>query len=175
MTTRITLSSQSWTTLRRDLLGSNVEEVAIAYSEFRSGQQNEFAVQTIEFMAERDFERRSEFHVTLTDDALARVIKRAWDLKLSIVELHSHLDTAMACFSPSDIAGLRDLVPHMWWRLRGAPYAAVVVTRTEIDALAWTASAEQPEPIDEIVAGKTIVRPSRRTLRRLEDSHDRAS
>jgi len=174
MTTSIKLSSRSWTTLRRDLLGSNVEEVAIAYSEFRSGPHNEFAVRTIELMAESDFERRSEFHVTLTDDALARVIKRAWDLKLSIVELHSHLDTATACFSPSDIAGLRDLVPHVWWRLRGAPYAAIVVTSAEIDGLAWTASAEQPEPIDELVAGKTIVRPSGRSFQRLEDSHDRA-
>jgi hypothetical protein len=171
--TSIKFSSRSYTTLRRHLLASNVEEVAIAYSEFRSRTHSEFFVREIELMAESDFERRSEFHVSLTDDALARVIKRAWDLKLSIVELHSHVDTAIACFSPSDIAGLRDLVPHVWWRLRGAPYAAMVVTSAEIDALAWTASADRAEPVDEIVAGKTLVRPSGRTLQRLEDPHDR--
>jgi hypothetical protein len=161
----IAISARSWERLRRHLLGSDVEEVAIAYSEFRSGSPSEFVVRTLELMAESDFERRSQFHVSLTDDALARVIKRAWDLRLSIVELHSHPGTDEAAFSPSDLAGLRDLVPHIWWRLRGAPYAAIVVTTAEIDALAWTASAEHAEPIEAVVAGKTILRPSGRTLR----------
>jgi hypothetical protein len=43
------------------------------------------------------------------------------------------------------MSGLREWVPHLWWRLRGRPYGAVVVDGDTFDALAWVASADRPE------------------------------
>ena len=69
---------------------------------------------------------RNEFHFELTDEVRAQVIKRAHDLDASIVEVHSHGGSWPAAFSPSDQWGFREFVPHVWWRLKGRPYLAVV-------------------------------------------------
>jgi len=44
-------------------------------------------------------------------------------------------------FSPSDIAGFREFVPHIHWRLKGKPYGAVVVAPASIDAALWEENA----------------------------------
>ena len=64
---------------------------------------------------------RNEFHFELTDEVRAQVIKHAHDLDASIVEVHSHGGSRPAAFSPSDHWGFREFVPHVWWRLKGAP------------------------------------------------------
>ena len=38
-------------------------------------------------------------------------------------------------------------VPHLWWRLRGRPYGAVVVDGDTFDGLAWVVSADRPEHV----------------------------
>src|SRR5207249_9382808 len=77
--------------------------------------------------------------VELTDEARARIIKTAWDTGTSPVEFHSHPgDYCGAMFSPIDMYGFSEYVPHCRWRLRGRPYLAVVVSPAGMDALAWT-------------------------------------
>ena len=80
---------------------------------------------------------RNEFHFELTDEVRAHVIKRAHDLGACIVEVHSHGGPLPAAFSPSDLWGFREFVPHVWWRLKGRPYLALVATRRDFDGLAW--------------------------------------
>ena len=59
------------------------------------------------------FVENSWYHLELTDEFRASVIKRAHDLGASIVEFHSHLGPQPARFSPFDRRGLREFVPHV--------------------------------------------------------------
>ena len=69
------------------------------------------------------FAARSRFHFELNDATRAAVIKRAHDLRASLIEFHSHHGPLPAEFSASDWAGFEEFVPHVRWRLRGRPYA----------------------------------------------------
>ena len=106
------------------------------------------------------FVEDSWYHFELTDETRAGVIKRAHDLGASIVEFHSHLGPEPARFSPLDRSGLREFVPHVWWRLRARPYFAVVVTPTDFDALAWMSDPEKPQHLDAILVGDRIFQPT---------------
>jgi proteasome lid subunit RPN8/RPN11 len=106
------------------------------------------------------FTSRSAFHFELTDEVRAGAIKRAHDLGASLVEFHSHTGPWPAAFSPSDFAGFRDFVPHVWWRLKGRPYFAVVVTRSGFDGLAWLAAPRAPEPLGGILVGESLLMPT---------------
>lgn len=100
---------------------------------------------------------RNEYHFELTDQVRAQVIKRAHDLGASIVEVHSHGGRWPAAFSPSDQWGFREFVPHVWWRLKGRPYLAVVATRRDFDGLVWLTGPEDPQRLDGIVVdGQTL-------------------
>lgn len=90
------------------------------------------------------FAHRSPFFLELADETRAAVIKRAHDLSASVIEIHSHPSQFKAAFSESDIRGFREFVPHMLWRLKKRPYAAIVVARDSIDSLTWFGSVEVP-------------------------------
>lgn len=103
------------------------------------------------------YEVRNEFHFELTDQVRGQVIKRAHDLRASIVEVHSHGGPLPAAFSPSDQWGFREFVPHVWWRLKGRPYLAVVATSRDFDGLVWLAGPETPQRLDGIVVDGQIL------------------
>ena len=107
------------------------------------------------------FVENSWYHLELTDEFRASVIKRAHDLGASIVEFHSHLGPQPARFSPFDRRGLREFVPHVLWRLRKRPYFAVVVTHTDFDGLAWMMDPEKPQYLDGIVVGGKVFQPTK--------------
>ena len=110
------------------------------------------------------FESRSKLHLVLRDNIRAEIIKWAWDAGASLVEAHSH-DLGVATFSPSDIHGLEQWVPHLWWRLRGRPYGAIVVDGDTLDALAWIEAAEEPEQVVSLVLdGDASIAATGRTL-----------
>lgn len=77
--------------------------------------------------------------VQLTDGAQQRVLQWASRASGLVIELHSHLGRFgdPAQMSSTDVAGLRDWVPHVRWRLRGRPYAALVAGPSTLDGLAW--------------------------------------
>jgi hypothetical protein len=111
-----------------------------------------------------DFAIRSADYLELTDSTRRRLIKRAHDLKTSIIEIHSHVGTPGAQFSYSDRSGLRETVPHMWWRLPQRPYAAIVVAAEGFDAAVWVDSPLSPVPLSELLAGDRILHPTNRTF-----------
>lgn len=119
------------------------------------------------------FAHQSGCHIELADEMRPLLIKRAHDLQTSLVEFHSHPFSARAEFSPSDLMGLEEFVPHVWWRLKGRPYLAIVVTPTQFDALAWVTSPQSPVPVQEVRTGDTISRPSGLTLKRQRFMHDK--
>lgn len=106
------------------------------------------------------FASRSAWHLELSDEVRATVIKRAHDLGASLVELHSHVGHSDARFSPSDLAGFVDFVPHVFWRLKDRPYLAVVATHSGFDAFVWTTDSRSPERLRGIQVGETLLTPT---------------
>jgi hypothetical protein len=97
----------------------------------------------------------------LADKVRAKVIKRAHDLGTSLVEMHSHTGTRPAAFSPSDMTGFAEFVPHVMWRLQGRPYFAIVVARGSFDGLAWLGDANTPQRLDGIAVGESFFTPTK--------------
>ncbi|MDP9225950.1 MAG: hypothetical protein M3P18_19360 [Actinomycetota bacterium] len=106
------------------------------------------------------FALHSAFHFELAEEQQAAIIKRAHDLGASIIEFHSHRGIWPAEFSGSDWAGFEEFVPHVWWRLKGRPYAALVVTATGFDGLAWIESADTPIRVTELIANDRVITPT---------------
>ena len=149
------------------LLQNEIEQVAIVFASVESqGDVTVFGAKEVYFATPDDFAFHSGFHIELTDEARARIIKRAWDTGTSPVEFHSHpggLGPAM--FSASDMDGFSDYVPNCRWRLRGRPYLAVVVSPNGFDALVWAGADDQPAALDAIrEAGAPPVVPTNRTI-----------
>lgn len=106
---------------------------------------------------------QSDLHFELTDEARALVIKRAHDLGASLIEFHSHTGKWPAQFSGSDITGFREFVPHVWWRLKGRPYIAVVVTQSGFDGFAWLQNPGEPQMLAGILVGGRLMSPTGRS------------
>ena len=107
------------------------------------------------------FLSRNSYHFVLTDEVRAEVIKRAHDLGASVVEFHCHKGPRPARFSLSDQAGFQEFVPHIWWRLRGRPYLAVVVAEIDFDSLVWVTGPGTPQHLTGIVVDETTFDPTR--------------
>lgn len=111
-----------------------------------------------------DFVVQKGDYLEMTDEARARLIKRAHDLEASLVELHSHIGPWPAGFSLSDRIGLAEIVPHMWWRLRKRPYLAIVVAKSGFDALLWLDNPKMPRALDSVLAGNRLLKPTNLSL-----------
>jgi hypothetical protein len=90
---------------------------------------------------------QTDYHVRLRDEAKAEMIKWAWDSGKSLIEAHSHGSQGRARFSPSDLAGFEEWVPHLWWRLQRRPYAAIVTQGETFDGWAWIENATDAEQV----------------------------
>lgn len=111
-----------------------------------------------------EFAAQHSDYLELSNAARIRLIKKAHTLSSSIVELHSHPGPWPAAFSLSDRAGLKETVPHMWWRLKGRPYLAIVVAPSGFDALVWLDNPRVPRALDGLVVGTTVLRPTNNSL-----------
>mgnify|MGYP001100758036 CR=1 FL=1 len=103
-------------------------------------------------------------YVELKDEMRPKIIKMAFDLDVSIIELHSHPYQIPASFSYSDFQGFDDFVPHVWWRLNGKPYVAMVFSPFDFDALVWIDSPKTPQQLTEIIVGKNHFFPNELSL-----------
>ena len=161
--------------IMRHLLRGPEEQAAFVFAEMGT-EEGALRFTAVEYYLARpeDFEYQSDYHITLTDEALGRLIKMAWDRQSALVELHSHPDSPFFIgFSPSDMSGFEEVVPHVRWRLRGKPYLAIVVGPEGFDALVWNGDGATPEPLARMVVGTDTRRPSGLSLRRLRrvDGH----
>jgi len=116
-------------------------------------------------LAATDFAVQAPDYLELADATRARLIKRAHDLDASLVEMHSHPGPWDAAFSPSDLHGLSETVPHMWWRLNKRPYAAIVVAPSGFDALVWLDGPVFPQELHSLAAGSQVLIPTNITIR----------
>lgn len=130
----------------------------------RSDHQVIFEVAETQKLGLGDFAVQQSDYLEMSDATRAALIKRAHDLDTSLVELHSHPGPWPAGFSSADREGLKETVPHMWWRLKKRPYLAIVVARSGFDALLWLDSPKTPRPLDGVLAGDRLLKPTNFSL-----------
>jgi len=89
------------------------------------------------------FADKSPLYLALSDEVRGQVIGRTSRLGGCLVEAHSHA-FGPAGFSPTDLSGFEEWVPHVRWRLKGRPYVALVFAEGSFDALVWEGEDERP-------------------------------
>jgi hypothetical protein len=131
-----------------DHLAGTAEQVAFFLAQRSDGRVDHLRLVDA-YMVADGLEPDGPFHVHLADEVQGQVIRWAWSADASLVEAHSHGPWGdPAAFSPTDLDGLAEWVPHVWWRLGGRPYAALVFGAQTFDGLAWTRSPTTAEPVD---------------------------
>lgn len=143
--------------------GRGTEEAAFIFAKFEPNGSRAFHVLDWYPVPPAGFAFCSAYHFELTDETRALVIKRAHDLRASLVEVHSHDDSDPPAFSPTDLLGFEEFVPHVWWRLKGLPYLAVVVARGGLDGLTWRKGPDAPERITGVEVGGELLPASHRS------------
>lgn len=154
----------------RHLLPAESENEEAAFIFAARDTVNDLVLHFIEWVPidRNGFALQSAGYLELADETLPRLIKRAHDLDACLIELHSHPYPWPAEFSPTDLRGLDEFVPHVRWRLKGKPYVAIVVAPAGFDALAWTSTSRAAEPIDGVRVGDKVLAPTGLTHRRLQ-------
>jgi hypothetical protein len=146
-------------------LGARAEQVGFFLAEWQP-EERRFTLHDWWAVPPEGLEHQSDFHVSLADDIRVEAIKWAWDSGACLVEAHSHGKWGPAKFSPSDVWGFEEWVPHLWWRLRGRPYAALVTTDDTFDAVAWIEGPNAVEQIEQLdIEGGDTRLATGRTLR----------
>lgn len=144
---------------------SELEQAAFVFlREVHGSGQILFEASGAEKLAGRDFVVQEPDYLELADDTRARLIKKAHDGQACLLEMHSHPGPWAAGFSSSDRMGLRETVPHMWWRLKKSPYLAIVVAASGFDALVWYDNPKTPRPLDALMAGDRLLKPTNFSL-----------
>jgi hypothetical protein len=145
--------------------GGTQEQAAFLFAACERGERRaRFLVTEARKLYPGDFAAQEGDYLELHDEVRARLIKRAHDLGASLVEIHSHLGPWPAAFSDADRVGLRETVPHMWWRLKKKPYLALVMTASGFDALVWIDNARVPTSLDGLLAGDRLLKPTNFSL-----------
>jgi len=167
MKTHLRMAGPDYRQLRKHLLSNQGGQEQAAFMFARADvckERASFEVIETRKLFDGDFEIQRGNYLELSDHARAEVIKRAHDLGASLIEIHSHLGPWPAAFSIADRAGLRETVPHMWWRLRKRPYIALVVTKMDFDALVWLDDPTVPRALNTWDAGHRTLLPTNNSL-----------
>lgn len=127
---------------------SEVEHAVFLFAETSS---SDFVVKDYRILGRNDFDIQSSYHIQIRSETIGELIKKAHDLKLSLIEIHSHVEQDKAKFSWSDWKGFEDFVPHIFWRLPGRPYGALVFGNKSIDGLYWDDDAINHMPIKSVI------------------------
>ncbi len=175
MNCEVSVSTESWRSVTEHVLpeGAVVESAAFLFARAGSTASNRTLTVFDQYLAQpQDFSRQQGDYLELADAARIRLLKRAHECQGAIVEIHSHPWQPVAEFSWADLAGFRECVPQMRWRLDHRPYTAIVVAPTSFDALVWW-DDETPAPLTSVSVGGQVLRPTGRTIGALNE-HRRA-
>jgi hypothetical protein len=150
MTATLAVDDATWAAARDHLRG-RVEQVGFFLADFDEPARC-FRIRAFHALPETAFEIQSAVHVTLKDEVRPEVLGWATREAACLIEAHSHL-WGPASFSGSDVYGFAAWVPHVRWRLRRRPYAAVVLAEATFDALAWINVGPTPEQVTTVEIG----------------------
>jgi hypothetical protein len=96
----------------------------------------------------------------LADHVRPAVLRWAHDNDSGLAEAHWHgRPGPSTAFSRTDHDGLRQLAPHVLWRLPGRPYVALVLGPDSFDAMVWFRPHETT-PLDAMVVGDIVHLPT---------------
>lgn len=171
MSIAIVIPPPLFETARRHLQGKREQ---ICFFRARASSDEAIALEDIHLLRTTDLEVQTAFHLELTDAARAELIRWAWQADAGLVEAHLHTKKGWAEFSGSDYVGFREWVPHVWWRLPGKPYAALVTDGVDWDGLAWVESPDRAVAVGELVSGDERVRLTGRSARTLDEGNRNA-
>jgi Prokaryotic homologs of the JAB domain len=165
--THITINAPYWRIICEHLLPQSVEKEQAAFL-FGSYTTDDNSIHIVQYrlMSNKDFAAQEIDYLELRDAARACLIKHAHDLGACLIEIHSHPGKLPATFSTSDLIGLRETVPHMFWRLPDRPYVALVLADHTFDALIWVDDAAQPLGLTALKVGRRTLTPTNLSLRR---------
>jgi proteasome lid subunit RPN8/RPN11 len=162
----LSMPNQVYQDLRTHLTDGKEEDSAFIYTKVNMyGDKCQLEFIDWDPITDKDYQSRSAFHLWLSDEMRAHVIKRAHDLDAALVEFHSHPGDEPARFSSSDFSGFSEFVPHVLWRLPERPYSAVVFTDTNFDGLVWLTDEEHPIQLSGISVEEQILEPTTLSLK----------
>lgn len=147
--------------------GATAESVAFLFATVQDTAQS-LTLRAKDFMlvGADGFKVQDRDYIELSDECRIAVIKRAHQTKTALIELHSHpFDSPWApAFSFADMAGFRETVPHLWWRLSDRPYGAIVVAPNGFDALVWRNNPHSPACLTALRVDGNAMLPTNMTL-----------
>lgn len=152
-----------------------IERMAFLLAEQTSLQDRWTVVDELYLADQVDYALQSAYCLELADPVRPRILSWATGQDVvALVEVHSHGKLShRTTFSPTDLDGLAEVVPQMLWRLRGRPYAALVLGADDVDALAWLRRGEPPTAPGSIVFGDRTMTPTGIAVGILTQKHDR--
>lgn len=110
----------------------------------------------------------------LADEVRPRVLTWATRSNVALIEVHSHGHLSFqTTFSATDLDGLEQVVPQLLWRLRGRPYAALVLGGTDLDALCWSKRVEDVTVPVNVILGSRELTPTGLALHGLSRKAER--
>jgi hypothetical protein len=172
---RVHLTGAQYGELRAYLF-SSPERVGFLFAR-TTGPDTDTRVEQSRLLNEHEYLRHDRHGVELAEHVRPELIRTAHHYGYAVIEAHAHNWPGMGTrFSRTDLDGLRDLGPHMTWRLPGRPYAALVLGPDSFDALQWQTSGEVTT-LEAMIVDGHIMRPTGLSSRRLTDaipggSHD---
>lgn len=167
-------TAQTFRKIKNFLLQDSEERVVfLLINQTNEAAKTIFEVKNIYLVPQNEIDQ-SSYSVRLKQISQAKIIKWAWNSGFSLAEIHSHpFSSKNTTFSYSDIAGLKEFVPHVWWRLKNRPYIAMVFGKREYDALVWIDSPHNPKNLEGILVANKLFKPTNSTL--LSQNYDRRS
>lgn len=148
--TQINIEAGLWETARQHL-NARAEHVGFFLADW-SPVERQFTIRAWRPIDNGAADAQGQLHVSLPDETRSAIIQWAWTQDACLIEAHSHGRWSPAAFSSYDLQNLEDWVPHLWWRLRRRPYAAIVTSTRDFDALAWIEDPAEIEQVDGIAA-----------------------
>lgn len=155
-------TSQRILNAARAHLQGQLEQVCFFRASARDGTLELNEIRAIE---PDELELQLSYHLELSDASRSDLIRWAWEADACLVEAHLHTTKGFAEFSPSDYRGFREWVPHVWWRLQGKPYAALVTDGVDWDGLAWMVSPSLPVDVSRLASPEQTIVCTGRSIR----------
>ncbi len=154
---RIALSGLCYRSLLAALVREKDEREHGAFLFAKPEAQGLLEVVDVELLQSDHFESQSFGYLELREGALQEMILRAHQSETALIEAHSHpFSIGRVSFSPFDEDGLREVAPHVVWRLPGRPYVALVFGRKTFDGLFWSKAGEPSGAVDLVVDGEVL-------------------